>query len=200
MRARYYDAEIGRFISEDPIGFEGGLNLYAYVGGNPIILIDPSGLFRTDVSVGGSFPFIGGFSLGVFVTDGVGDSTNNPDARVFFQLSKPIGGQNFESGIGKLKLGPAIGFSKGGRGNATQTSGEFFAGGHGLGISLGSESRSGNSIDSITFEGGVVAAFGGDQTVNFSLSIGDIGRAAAAVVTGGFSQKIFGINSNNNGK
>jgi uncharacterized protein RhaS with RHS repeats len=44
MRARYYDANVGRFISEDPAGFAGGLNLYAYVGGNPIMLVDPSGL------------------------------------------------------------------------------------------------------------------------------------------------------------
>jgi len=45
MRARYYDPEVGRFVSEDPIGFEGGdVNLYAYVGGNPILLFDPSGL------------------------------------------------------------------------------------------------------------------------------------------------------------
>jgi RHS repeat-associated protein len=44
MRARYYDPEIGRFLNEDPLGFEGGdLNLYAYVKGNPIIGIDPSG-------------------------------------------------------------------------------------------------------------------------------------------------------------
>ena len=45
MRARYYDPEVGRFVSEDPIGFEGGdVNLYAYVGGNPVMGIDPSGL------------------------------------------------------------------------------------------------------------------------------------------------------------
>jgi len=43
MRARYYDASIGRFISEDPVGFADGPNLYAYVGGNPIMAVDPSG-------------------------------------------------------------------------------------------------------------------------------------------------------------
>ena len=49
MRARYYDAEIGRFISEDPIGFDGGVNLYAYVGGNPVVLIDTRGRFSGEL-------------------------------------------------------------------------------------------------------------------------------------------------------
>ncbi len=42
-RARYYDPEIGRFISEDPLGFAAGVNFYTYVGNNPINRNDPSG-------------------------------------------------------------------------------------------------------------------------------------------------------------
>jgi RHS repeat-associated protein len=45
MWARYYDPETGRFISKDPIGFFGGMNMYAYVGNNPVNWVDPSGLF-----------------------------------------------------------------------------------------------------------------------------------------------------------
>jgi RHS repeat-associated protein len=43
-RARYYDPAMRRFISEDPIGLAGGLNLFSYVGGNPISFNDPKGL------------------------------------------------------------------------------------------------------------------------------------------------------------
>ena len=44
-RARFYDANLGRFISEDPIGFGGGdINLYGYVKSNAVNKIDPLGL------------------------------------------------------------------------------------------------------------------------------------------------------------
>ena len=42
-RARYYDPSVGRFLSEDPIQFKGGINFYAYVGNNAINYKDPSG-------------------------------------------------------------------------------------------------------------------------------------------------------------
>ncbi len=43
MRSRYYNPYICRFVNADAIGFEGGLNFYAYADGNPISLIDPFG-------------------------------------------------------------------------------------------------------------------------------------------------------------
>jgi RHS repeat-associated protein len=45
-RARYYDPNIGRFLSEDPVGFGGGTNFYSYVLNNPVLFNDPYGLWR----------------------------------------------------------------------------------------------------------------------------------------------------------
>jgi len=43
-RARYYDPQRQRFVSQDPIGLHGGINLYAYVDANPTNAVDPLGL------------------------------------------------------------------------------------------------------------------------------------------------------------
>jgi RHS repeat-associated protein len=44
FRARWYDPVTGRWLSKDPIGISGGLNLYAFCGNNPVNFVDPLGL------------------------------------------------------------------------------------------------------------------------------------------------------------
>jgi len=52
MRARYYDPEARRFVSEDPLGLDAGVNLYAYCENNPLRLVDPLGLIGVGNIVG----------------------------------------------------------------------------------------------------------------------------------------------------
>ena len=47
---RDYDASLGRYIQSDPIGLRGGWNMYAYVGGNPVMHMDWRGLSEQDVN------------------------------------------------------------------------------------------------------------------------------------------------------
>lgn len=75
-RARYYDPQLKRFISEDPIGLAGGVNQYAYVGGNPVSKVDPLGLWTVNIGISGSYVFPwGGAGTGFagFVCDSDGN-------------------------------------------------------------------------------------------------------------------------------
>ncbi|MDR2640647.1 MAG: RHS repeat-associated core domain-containing protein [Candidatus Peribacteria bacterium] len=58
FNARYYSPELGRFVSRDPIGIVDDINLYVYVGNNPLKFVDWSGLTKqllADIENGNSF-------------------------------------------------------------------------------------------------------------------------------------------------
>lgn len=79
-RARYYDPNVGRFLSEDPIGRFGGTNFYRYVRNSPLKLIDPFGYGPWGAGiggvaggiVGGILGLTGGAAGGTLVAPGVG--------------------------------------------------------------------------------------------------------------------------------
>jgi len=60
-RARYYSPNQQRFISEDPIGLRGGINVYGYVGGNPVMYTDPQGQIAWGTIIGCGIAAVGGY-------------------------------------------------------------------------------------------------------------------------------------------
>ena len=71
FRARWYDPETGRWLSTDPIGLAGGLNLYAFCGNEPINSSDPEGIVAETiecpamVSLAPSFGALGGIGTSI---------------------------------------------------------------------------------------------------------------------------------------
>ena len=65
-RARYYSAAMGRFISEDAVGFSGGqLSFYGYAGESPLMYRDPSGHFLPEAAIiGGAWGAVNGIIAG----------------------------------------------------------------------------------------------------------------------------------------
>jgi len=88
-RARYYSPEMGRFISEDPIGFGGGdVNFYSYVGNRPVNVNDPLGLFAPAIAavpavaeaVVAGVGIISGMAIGDWIWDNFFDESSEEDA------------------------------------------------------------------------------------------------------------------------
>jgi len=67
-QARYYAHASGRFLTEDPIGFEAGVNFYVYTANNPVQYVDPYGTCIIELWVVPTGPKNDGFLYHAFLT------------------------------------------------------------------------------------------------------------------------------------
>jgi len=101
---RYYDPQAGRFITRDPIGWAGGLNLYGYGGNNPTNTIDPLG---TEFVVGSADR-----PLFVFTSAGIRDGLATGLAATGSAFSFGVydgGGYKNQPGFGESKFLAEVG-------------------------------------------------------------------------------------------
>jgi len=94
FRARWYSSDIGRWLSKDPIGLEGGLNLYVFCGNNPVNYRDPLGLWTITLGGGGNIQAVAalggdvGYSIGYSPTSGF---SHGPIGSVNVGVGTPAG-------------------------------------------------------------------------------------------------------------
>ena len=124
---RAYDQELGRWLSADPLGEAGGMNLYGYVGNNPISFVDPMGLSYWDLSFSGYLPsglIPAGFggTFGFFMDDcgdvrfyiGPGVGSASPGVSLMHSNANPSPGKWSGQVTGGFIGGGAYGFDEDG--------------------------------------------------------------------------------------
>jgi RHS repeat-associated protein len=100
---RYYDANQGRWLTRDPIGYAGGMNLYGYCEGGPIHGTDPTGLSSQATEVLGATGH-GPLSLGITISQVVGGGLDDPFTKKMCRaLCMEIADANGDGTIGPVE-------------------------------------------------------------------------------------------------
>src|SRR3989337_3944057 len=89
--ARDYDPSIGKWTAKDPIDFSGGdVNLFNYVGNDPINWIDPFGLKQRMIGINNGKPVVVNSQTGA-MSIGFTEATSPEDVATANRITEPIG-------------------------------------------------------------------------------------------------------------
>ena len=159
---RYYDNNIGRYVTSDPIGLDGGLNTYGYAEQNSLLYTDPYGLYcLTDAQISAIASGIGGGVGGAITGAVVGAAAGGAVGGIVLGISGAIRG----AGVGIATASVSSGFGSSAIGAATEISG---AAGRGRSVI-----------------GGLVGDAVGDAVGGGAVVSGAVGGAIGGVVSGG---------------
>ena len=110
-KARFYDPTMQRFLNADPSGYADGLNMYAYVGGDPVNFSDPTGLYADGIN-----------GADVIVVSGIRQRRRQPDFSIdwgayFNGTTERSGFQNSDYTNGTIKTAQLGGNGAGANGS-----------------------------------------------------------------------------------
>jgi len=160
---RHYEPAIGRYDQPDPMGLAAGLNLYAYVGSNPLSYTDPLGLeWQASIGLSGTIGFLGFAGGGI----NVGITSNG---NITVQLE------------GHLEAGPGIYAGLGATGGVSHTKCDSVEG-----FSTDSQWVAEGNIGYGPSIGGS-GTYNGSTNIGGSTGIGKYGVGAGVMVAGGRS-------------